>query len=87
MPFSVAPTTSTHIIEPGHFVAGLRFYLLLPQLLRRSDCAPIRLDEPRRANITTSHMRPIPAAAAVLIAATVIYDTLTPVPYRNQKLG
>ena len=45
LPFLVAPTSGDLVIDPQHFVSGLRFYLLLPQLLRRS-AAPIILDPP-----------------------------------------
>ena len=45
LPFFVAPTSSELAISPEQFTAGLRFYLLLPQLLRLSS-APAVVDVP-----------------------------------------
>jgi hypothetical protein len=45
LPFFVAPTSSDLVVDPQYFIAGLRFYLLLPQLLRLSD-VPALVDVP-----------------------------------------
>ena len=47
IPFCVAPTSADLSIPPELFVSGLRFYLLLPQLLRRTSAVPVMLDQPR----------------------------------------
>ena len=45
LPFLAAPTSAALIVEPPHFTAGLRSYLLLPQLLRLST-PPVLVDPP-----------------------------------------
>ena len=45
LPFFVAPTSSELAISPEQFTAGLRFYLLLPLLLRLPT-APAVVDVP-----------------------------------------
>jgi hypothetical protein len=43
LPFLAAPTSAALVVEPHHFTAGLRSYLLLPQLLRLST-PPVLVD-------------------------------------------
>jgi hypothetical protein len=45
LPFLAAPTSAALVVEPHHFTAGLRSYLLLPQLLRLST-PPVLVDPP-----------------------------------------
>jgi hypothetical protein len=45
LPFLAAPTSAALLVEPPHFAAGLRSYLLLPQLLRLST-PPVLVDPP-----------------------------------------
>jgi len=45
LPFLAAPTSAALLVEPPHFTAGLRSYLLLPQLLRLST-PPVLVDPP-----------------------------------------
>ena len=45
LPFLVAPTESGLVVSHADYISGLRFYLLLPQLLRLPT-APVRVDPP-----------------------------------------
>jgi hypothetical protein len=45
LPFLAAPSSAALIVEPPHFTAGLRSFLLLPQLLRLST-PPVLVDPP-----------------------------------------
>ena len=45
LPFLVAPTEHGLVISHADYISGLRFYLLLPQLLR-FPTAPVRVDPP-----------------------------------------
>ncbi len=45
LPFLAAPTSAALLVEPPRFTAGLRSYLLLPQLLRLST-PPVLVDPP-----------------------------------------
>ena len=49
LPFHAAPTTALLVIEPDRYIAGLRSYLLLPQLLRLSTPAVV-VDPPLSAS-------------------------------------
>ena len=45
LPFLAAPTSAALVVEPHHFTAGLRSFLLLPQLLRLAT-PPVLVDPP-----------------------------------------
>jgi hypothetical protein len=50
LPFYVSPTSDDLVVESRYFIAGMRSYLLLPQLLRL-PAAPITVDAPASASL------------------------------------
>jgi hypothetical protein len=85
LPFFVAPTSSDLVVDPQYFIAGLRFYLLLPQLLRLSD-VPALVDVPAQDQPNFSYEADPCLATVLLTPATAILLTLTPVTLLlNQK--
>ena len=54
LPFLVAPTTDELVVGSADYIAGLRFYLLLPQLLRLPSM-PVAADPPAEGALDFSY--------------------------------
>ena len=84
LPFLVLPTMAGLVVDHRDYIAGMRFYLLLPQLLRTPRTVTVELSV---AGYATSRTKLTRAATAATSSAIAILFMLMPVINpQNQKL-